>query len=311
MDDIRPGHGSGVLIMNQADIKQHVTDLIIKQLEAGEVPWRKGWSSAGGVPTSLQTNRPYQGVNALILSIVGMDYSRPLWVTYNNARKLGGHVRKGEKGTAVVYGKKITKQEQLENGETVTGSFFLYKADIVFNVDQCDGIELPARYVIDENREPVDVMPAMAQLWDGYQNRPELFYSEQGRAFYSPSADSITLPTLKQFNSEKEHAYTLAHEMIHSTGHQSRLDRWKNADEKPSGFGCESYAKEELVAELGACMMLSSVGIEFDLKNSGAYIKNWLGALRDDTSLILKASSKAQAAANHILGIKVEEEVAA
>lgn len=295
-----------MLTVNHADTKQHVTDLIVKQLEAGEVPWRKGWSSAGGVPTSLQTNRPYQGVNALILSIVGMDYSRPLWVTYSNARKLGGHVRKGEKGTAVVYGKKITKEGE---GEEASRSFFLYKSDTVFNIDQCDGIELPAQYVIDETRAPVDVIPAINKLWEEFPNRPELFYSEQSRAFYSPSEDSITLPSLKQFNSEKEHAYTLAHEMIHSTGHQSRLDRWSDSKDKPSRFGCESYAKEELVAELGACMMLSAVGIEFDLKNSGAYVKNWLKSLQDDTSLIFKASSKAQAASNYILGIKVVEEV--
>ena len=297
--------------MNQSDIKDHVTGLIIDQLSKGVVPWRKGWVSQGGAPLSLQTGRPYQGVNALILSIVGMDYSRPLWVTYANARKLGGHVRKGEKSTVVVYAKQVTKAEKLESGEERTRSFFMYKADHVFNVDQCENLELPAKYVIDEKREPVDVLPAMDQLWAGYANRPELFYKEQGSAFYSPSADSITLPALNQFINEREHAYTMAHEIIHSTGHQSRLDRWKTADEKPGAFGCESYAKEELIAELGACMMLSSIGIDFDLQNSGAYIKNWLQALQDDSSLILKASSKAQAAANYVLGIKVEETVAA
>ena len=295
--------------MNQADIKDHVTNLIIDQLSKGVVPWRKGWTSQGGLPLSLQTGKPYQGVNSLILYLAGLEYSRPLWVTYNNARKLGGHVRKGEKSTVVVYAKQVTKQELAESGEERTRSFFMYKADHVFNVDQCEGLELPAKYAIDTNREPVEVMPALAQLWDGYANRPELFYKEQGRAFYSPSSDSITLPALNQFNSEKEHAYTLAHEMIHSTGHQSRLDRWR--DEKVSAFGCENYAREELVAELGACMALSSVGIDFDLENSGAYIKNWMQALQDDTSLILKASSKAQAATNHILGVKIEAEVAA
>jgi antirestriction protein ArdC len=99
--------------------------------------------------------------------------------------------------------------------------------------------------------------------------------------------------------------------MIHSTGHGSRLDRWKNAEDTPKKFGCDAYAKEELVAEIGACMMLASAGVEFDLPNSAAYLRSWVKALKDDKSLIFKASAKAQAAANHIQGVKVEEEVSA
>jgi antirestriction protein ArdC len=138
-----------------------------------------------------------------------------------------------------------------------------------------------------------------------------MFYSEQGRAFYSPTEDSITLPSLHQFKSAEEHAYTFAHEMIHSTGHESRANRWKNAEDKPSRFGCESYAKEELIAEIGACMLLANAGVQFDIPNSAAYLRSWIKELQNDTSLIFKASAKAQAASAYIEGVKIEEEVSA
>lgn len=293
--------------MNQNEIKDMVTQLIIDELAKGNVPWRKGWTTAGFMPTSLQTGKEYQGINALMLAIIGdlRGYSRPLWVTYNQARRMGGNVIKGQTGTKVVFMSKITKESKEEG--VADRSFFMYKLDTVFNIEQTEGVELPAKY---EEKAAVDVMPNISSVWDGYQNRPELFYKAQGRAFYSPDSDSITLPALEQFESASEHAYTFAHEMIHSTGHQSRADRWSSED-KASAFGCENYAKEELIAELGACMLLSSAGIEFDVQNSGAYIKNWLTALQNDTSLIFKAAAKAQAAVTHILGVKVEEEVPA
>lgn len=290
----------------KADIKADITALLVKALEEGNAPWRKGWNG-GMAPTSLATGNPYQGVNSLILSIVGEQYSRPLWLTFKQAQALGGHVKKGEKSTGVVYASKVTKEDKEEG---TSASFFLYKGFNVFNVDQCEGITIPAKYEIKE-QDPVEPLDAINRLWDGYTNRPEMFYSEQGRAFYAPARDSITLPTLAQFKSAEEHAYTFAHEMIHSTGHESRLNRWSDKEDKPSAFGCESYAKEELIAEVGACMLLASAGVEFDLPNSAAYLRSWIKALNDDKSLIFKASAKAQAAANHIAGVKVQEEVAA
>lgn len=291
---------------NQAELKDRVTALLIAELESGKAPWRKGWNG-GMAPTSLATGNPYQGVNSLILSIVGEQYSRPLWLTFKQAQALGGSVKRGEKSTGVVYASKVTKEDKEEG---TSASFFLYKGFNVFNVDQCEGITIPAKYEIRES-DPVQPLDAMNSLWDGYTNRPEMFYSEQGRAFYTPARDSITLPTLAQFKSAEEHAYTFAHEMIHSTGHESRLNRWSDKEDKPSAFGCESYAKEELIAELGACMMLASAGVDFDIPNSAAYLRSWIKALNDDKSLIFKASSKAQAAANHITGATVREEVAA
>jgi antirestriction protein ArdC len=286
-------------------IKEDITALLVKALEEGNAPWRKGWVG-GMAPTSLATGKPYTGINSLILSLLGEGYEHPLWLTFKQAQALGGSVKKGEKSVHVVY----ASQKSIEPTEEKEGtSFFFYKWFNVFNVGQCEGIEIPAKFL--PTGEIVQPLDAINSIWNGFANRPEMFYSEQGRAFYSPSADSITLPTLAQFKSAEEHAYTFAHEMIHSTGHESRANRWSTKEDKPSGFGCESYAKEELIAEIGACMLLANAGVEFDLPNSAAYLRSWIKALNDDKSLIFKASAKAQAAANYIQGVKVQEEVSA
>lgn len=287
-------------------IKEDITALLVKALEEGNAPWRKGWVG-GMAPTSLSTGKPYQGINTLILSLLGEGYEFPLWLTFKQAQALGGSVKKGEKAVRVVYAsqKSIEPAEEGEKGS----SFFFYKWFNVFNVDQCEGIEIPAKYL--PTGEMVQPLDAINSIWDGYTNRPEMYYSEQGRAFYSPTEDSITLPTLHQFKSAEEHAYTFAHEMIHSTGHESRANRWSKPEDKPSRFGCESYAKEELIAEVGACMLLANAGVQFDIPNSAAYLRSWIKALNDDKSLIFKASAKAQAAADYIQGVKVQEEVSA
>lgn len=287
-------------------IKEDITALLVKALEEGNAPWRKGWVG-GMAPTSLATGKPYQGINSLILSLLGEGYSHPLWLTFKQAQALGGSVKKGEKSIRVVFASR-TEIDAKEEGEKAP-SFFFYKWFNVFNVDQCEGIEIPAKYL--PTGEVVQPLDAIQGVWNGYANRPEMYYSEQGRAFYSPSEDSITLPTLAQFKSAEEHAYTFAHEMIHSTGHESRANRWKNAEDKPSRFGCESYAKEELIAEIGACMLLANAGVQFDIPNSAAYLRSWIKELNNDKSLIFKASAKAQAAANYIQGVKVQEEVSA
>jgi antirestriction protein ArdC len=290
--------------MNKAELQEHITGLIIKELESGSVPWHKGWNSHGLMASNLISKKAYQGINALVLSIIGGEYSSPYWLTSKQARDLGGSVKLGEKGTHITYYSKVVKKNK-ESGE-IEGSFGLLKGYVVFNADQCEGISVPTI----EKREPVDVIPALDTILSSYKNKPEIFYKEQDRAYYSPSADTITLPSLAQFESAQEHAYTLAHELTHSTGHESRCNRWSKEEEKPSRFGCESYAKEELVAEIGACMLLTMAGIELDIKNSGAYIKSWLKSLKDDKTLIFSAAAKANQASSLIMG-EVKEEVSA
>jgi len=255
----------------------------------------------------MTTGNPYTGINTLILSMVASrkKYERGLWLTYKQATALGGQVMKGEKGTHIVYYKIYEGKDKI-TGEPI--SFPVMKSYVVFNIAQCENVTVPDKYLI--KGEPVEVLPALEAIVAGYQGAPSIYYAEQGSAFYDPHDDSITLPSLAQFNTAEEHAYTLCHELVHSTGHNSRLDRWSDAESKIGGFcGKENYAKEELVAELGACMLLSAAGLELDIPNSGAYIKNWLQALKNDKSLIFKASAKASKAMQYITTEPVLEEV--
>jgi antirestriction protein ArdC len=291
--------------VQKEEIHETVTRMIVEELESGNVPWRKGWNAHGYLPTSMTTGKPYTGINSLILSVVASrkKYSRGLWLTYKQASALGGQVIKGEKGTHIIYYKMFNGKDKVTGEDT---TFPVMKSYVVFNLDQCENVTVPDKYLV--KSEPVEVLPALEGIIKGYQGAPSIYYAEQGQAYYDPADDSITLPSLAQFATAEEHAYTLCHELTHSTGHKSRLDRWSEA-EKPSRFGCEGYAKEELVAELGACMILSAAGLAVDIPNSGAYIKNWLKALKDDKSLIFKASAKASKAMQYIVGDQVPEEV--
>jgi antirestriction protein ArdC len=290
------------------ELTERINALVVAQLENGIVPWRKPWNTAGIMPTSLTTNKEYRGINALILAICGAEYSRPLWVTYKQAQALGGTVRKGEKSLPVVYWSRFVKENA--EGETVkAGAFMKYYS--VFNVAQCDGIAIPAEY--DIKRKPVETLPALNSIVDRYENRPEIFYREQGRAYYNPASDSITLPPVSAFENAESHAYTLCHEMIHSTGHQSRLNRFAE-NENPAHFGDANYAREELVADIGAQILLSENGISYDMENSASYLAGWLKALKNDPSMIMSAAGKAQTAADRVQGkiySPVKEEVPA
>ena len=292
--------------MKKSEIQEQVTNLIISELEQGNAPWRKGWNAHGYMPSNLVSGKAYQGINSLILSIVGAQYKRGLWLTYKQAQQLGGSVMEGERGTHITYYSKVAKVDK-ETEERST--FALMRSYVVFNVEQCVNVDIPAHFTIE--REPVTPLQATESMLETYQNCPPVYYKEQASAFYVPATDSITLPALKQFDSPMEHAYTLAHELVHSTGHESRLNRWKNAEDMPTSGHRSSYAREELIAELGACMTLSALNVEIDIPNSAAYLKSWLQALKNDNSLIFAAAAKASKAADYINGTLVQEEVPA
>lgn len=290
--------------MKRAELEANITDLVIKQLEQGIVPWRKPWSGAGIAPTSLGSGKTYQGINTLILSIAGDDYSTPLWLTYLEAQKRGGHVSKGEKATQIIKWSKYEREDKA-TGQTIDGYFM--RSYSVFNLDQTEGVEAPEREAL-IHREPVSVEAGVQTILNAYATKPEINHRAVDRAFYRPSDDTITLPLLEQFNSSAEYTATITHELIHSTGHKSRLDR--HAEESgPCSFGSENYAKEELIAELGAQFLINATGINnlHEMENSASYLAGWLKALRSDTSLLVSASAKAQKASNYILGLSAGE----
>ena len=273
-----------------------VTDRIIAQLEKGCVPWQKPWTSNG--PRNLVSKKAYRGVNVLLLA--DTSFSSPWWLTFKQAKQLGGTVRKGEKSTIVVFWKMLAKKQTKEQQEKGTKAGFIpmLRYFRVFNSEQCDGLKIPA-----EDQKAVNPIQDCESLVSSMPYAPKIEHGGD-RACYSPSPDRVKMPVRNSFNSPEGYYSTMFHELVHSTGHKSRLDRGFSADPQP--FGSEDYSKEELVAEVGAAMLCGVVGIENTISNSAAYLKSWLGALRNDSKLIVCAAAKAQKAADCIRGITFE-----
>lgn len=318
--------------MTKNDVYQAVTDRILEALAKGTVPWRKPWTGTDEVPTSLSSGRPYRGVNVLLLGLAG--YGDPRWGTFKAckdaavkaAREQGrtivekqgrkgtyfvevvdgvetlfaGGVRKGEKGTQIILWKPARKDvKNGETGETESFGYMLLRQYTVFNAEQCN--DIPALEV--EELSEHEVNERAEAVWDGYKYRPGLGHGGN-RAFYTPSRDAVTMPNPEQFVGSDEYYQTLFHELIHSTGHESRLNRLE-----PATFGSDPYAKEELVAELGASMLAGLCGMSTAAGDqSAAYIASWSKRFQQDPKLIVQAAAQAQKAADRILGTTFENE---
>lgn len=267
------------------DIYSAVTDRIIEQLEQGVIPWHKPWTGIQSGAISGTTGKPYSLLNQMLLGKPGE------WYTFNQIQKLGGRVRKGEKASIVVFWKQTPVSEtDPATGEKVVRMIPMLKYFSVFHIDQTEGIE---RKVIDpEAIDPATDSAADAIIADYIQRSGvKLEHRKGDEAFYSPSADRVVLPLREQFQSMAEYYSTAFHELTHSTGHSSRLDRIS----RRAFFGNEEYSREELVAEIGAAALLNHCGIETgsSFRNSAAYIQSWLRALRNDKKLIVSASGAA------------------
>lgn len=288
-------------------IYQEVTNTIIAALEQGTVPWHRPWRVDGGVHMNLKNKRAYRGVNQFLLdfsaSLAG--YRSPYWLTFKQAQELGGSVRKGEKSTLVVFWKILTVDKRDTAGNVVTDDtgrivktkIPLLKYYRVFNVEQCDGIP-EDKIPVMEKPEDFNPIEAAQAIIDLMPKRPEIHH-RGGRAFYRPASDEVTLPEPEQFDSPEHYYLTAYHELVHSTGHEDRLHRVKDW----TMFGSDPYAKEELVAEMGAAMLAGFAEINMPtVENSAAYIASWLKRFKDDKKLVVQAASKAQQAADFILG---------
>jgi len=282
--------------MTKQDAYSAVTARIIEALEAGVVPWHKPWRSfAGNAPRSMSTGKAYQGVNVWTLGATAMmrGYSSPYWITFKQAKERGGSVRKGEKGSPVVFWKFLDKKDPA-TGE-VDGKIPLLRYFTVFNVEQCDGIEAPAIEALPE-REPIEACEAIAR---GYIDGPTVNHGGD-RAYYSPALDMIGMPRIGQFDTTEHYYGTLFHELAHSTGHADRLARKSLVH--PAAFGSEDYSREELVAEMAAAFLCGEAGIEVNVVHHASYIGSWLKALQDDNRLVVQAGAAAHKAAALILG---------
>ena len=276
------------------NVYQMVTDRIIAELEKGSIPWKRPWTGVNTGAYNRISNKPYSLLNQILL---GRDGE---WATFKQWTDLGGHIRKGEKSSFVVFWKIQPYEDINADGEKVVKQIPLLRYYNVFHISQVDGVEPKSKPELKE----VEPIEAVETIKESYKEREHIQIIETvtNKAFYSPALDYINVPCKEQYQNANEFYSTLFHEMVHSTGHKTRLDRFAN--DEMVAFGSESYSKEELVAELGSAMLLNQIGIETPqtFKNSAAYIQNWLQVLRNDNKFIVSAASKAEKAVNFILG---------
>jgi antirestriction protein ArdC len=286
---------------NRQDVYRRITAEIVASLERGVRPWVKPWNAghpAGPITQPLRFNgQPYSGINILSLwvSAAAQGFAAPIWMTFRQAIELNAHVRKGEKGSLVVYSNAITRAQRDENsGEDVEREIHYMKGYTVFNVEQIDG--LPDHYYA---RTACQLDPA-ARI-----DRAEKFFAAckatirhgGNRAYYSQEADYVQMPPFESFHDADSYYATLAHEMTHWTKHPSRLAR----DFGRKQWGDEGYAQEELVAELGAAFLCSHLELATEPRHENAsYIASWLENLKSDMRFIFKAASHAQRATAYL-----------
>jgi len=271
-------------------VEQIVTEKILEALDKGVVPWKRPWGSMGP-NRSWPAQRPYSGVNALLLGMA--VHTTPFWATFNQIKKAGGSVKKGEKGTMVVFWKILEKPDLKDPEKTVTIPFLRYYK--VFNLDQTEGIDVPSFDV--REHQPLEEAEAIVR---NMPNAPTIQHGGE-KAVYRPGSDSIQIPAPGLFETRAAYYCSLFHELVHSTGHETRLDR-----KEKGAFGSDAYAREELVAEIGAGMLCAHVGLDTTEENA-AYIDGWRKRLNDDPRLVVWAASRAQKAVEYILGKGKEE----
>jgi len=274
-----------------AHIYERITERIVALLAQGTVPWQKPWKARTGLPRNLVSQKPYRGINVFLL--LAMSFESPFWLTFRQALQLGGTVRKGEKSCPVVFWKQTTIEDKA-SGEPQKIPLLRYYH--VFNVVQCDGLKTGSEPVA----EPVNGILKPDEIVAHMPQRPEIKHG-MTRAFYSPREDCVGLPMRERFERAEGYYATLFHELVHATGHESRLNR-PSLTEK-GGFGSNPYCKEELIAEMGAAFLCGQAEIaERTIDNSAAYLNGWLEQLRNDKTLIVQAAAQAQKAADFILG---------
>lgn len=283
------------------DIYQEVTDRIVSALEAGTVPWQKPWNTR----TSGRLQNPisgtiYRGVNIWLLTLTAWEhgYTSPYWVTKKQIIEAGGTW--SGPGTQVTFWRRIVVTEPDETGKPVKKVIPILKHFWVWNLDQTEGVKLPKKIVEAQNTEvvfehtPIEEAEAVVAAY--IENGPELRFGGD-RAFYNHGTDVITVPKSQDYASGDEFYSTTFHEMGHSTGHKSRLNR-----KYGQTFGDHDYGREELVAEMTSAFLQAETGIESAMNNSAAYLAGWVKTIKEDVRAVVVAAGAAQKAADLILG---------
>jgi antirestriction protein ArdC len=290
----------------KTDIYQKITDQIVSALEKGVRPWHQPWNAEhadGRITRPLRGNGlPYKGINVLVLWSAALEkgYAAPVWMTYRQAFELKANVRKGERGSLVVYADKIRRTEtDSETGEEAERAIPFLKGYNVFNVEQIDG--LPEHYYAKPVPRIVNTIERIERAETFLANTGANVMHGGSRACYVPSTDNIHMPCIDFFRDAESYYATRAHETIHWTRHKSRLDR----EFGRKRFGDEGYAMEELVAELGAAFIAADLDLTPELRDEHAsYIASWIQVLKDDKRAIFTAASHAQRAADYLHGLQ-------
>jgi antirestriction protein ArdC len=291
----------------RADLYTRVTERVIADLDRGVRPWLKPWSAghtAGRITLPLRHNgTPYRGINILLLwgEAMASGYTSPLWMTFKQALALDAHVRKGEHGSMVVYADRFTRKETDADGNDVEREIPFLKAYTVFNVAQIEG--LPAHYYAqpEAKTEKLELIEDAERFFAG---TGAVIRHGGDKAYYAPALDVIQLPVPEAFRDAESYAATKAHELTHWTKHPSRLDR----DFGGKRFGDTGYAREELVAELGAAFLCADLGITPEPREDHAsYLAHWLQILREDKRAIFAAAAHAQRAVDFLRSLSAPE----
>lgn len=288
---------------SNAEVYDKVTTQILEALEKKIVPWKMPFSTASQ-PRSFDGHF-YSGINPLLLGIScwTKNYVSPYWGTFNQIKKNGGMVATGEKATYIVLFKPVVKKKLVE-GIWAEDKMFIARQYAVFNYDQCEKLKpSPASEKFHEKFSLTEknlTPPAeYVNLLNSYCAREKIEVLFGNGAGYYTKADKICMPPLNTFHDEIGYVSTFSHEVIHSTGAESRLKRDFN-----NGFGTDLYAKEELVAEIGAAMLCAANGIAPEFDNSAAYIAGWKKKISDDSRLVISAASLAQKACDFVLKVE-------
>lgn len=281
-----------------------ITATIIEKLEQGTKPWIKPWR---GVPISRplrSCGTPYRGMNTFWLWMMAeaSGFASPYWMTYRQCAKLGGHVRKGEKSSIAIFYKTYEKEVETPDGGEDTETRRVLRSYAIFNADQCD--DLPAMYSPEPLMEPVEPAGRRRRI-DAFFARIDAQLRHKGsEAYYEPVRDRITMPPTTLFEGFDHYYATLAHELLHWTGHSSRLDR-----DLKNRFGSKAYAAEELVAELSSAILGAELGLPVThLDNHASYISHWLKLLKSDDRAMLMAAAKAEEASSLLLRLGGHDE---
>lgn len=285
-------------------IAQELTEKFVKLVAEGKNPWKRSWEKMGGFARNAKTGHIYNGINQMILGL-GCEYESPFYLTYKQAQEAGGNVKKGEKSQKVVFWKILKAVDKVTGEEKKIPMLKVY---FVFNIAQCENLEkleLP-----EIKRYENSTLENVEQVIENMPLKPRISIQEGfARCCYVPSIDLVKMPKISQFQDSESYYHVLFHELAHSTGHKTRLNRKEITGEGVvlSAFGSQEYAKEELVAEMASSFVTSALGLwsEEAEKMTVSYLQSWLKTLQENPKELINASSKALKACQWILGEQV------